>query len=48
MVTIYDIAARCGYPNQVHISQAFTKRYGVSPREWRLQNQIRQAQQMKK
>ena len=47
-MSIGDIAARCGYPNQLHFSRAFKKRYGVSPREWRLQNQIRQAQQMKK
>ena len=40
---IGDIAARCGYPNQLHFSRAFKKRYGVSPREWRAQNQIRQA-----
>lgn len=46
--SIGDIAARCGYPNQLHFSRAFKKRYGVSPREWRLQNQIRQTQQMKK
>lgn len=36
--TIGDIAARCGYPNQLHFSRAFKKRYGVSPREWRQQN----------
>ena len=38
--SIGDIAARCGYPNQLHFSRAFKKRYGVSPREWRAQNQL--------
>ena len=37
-MSIGDIAARCGYPNQLHFSRAFKKRYGVSPREWRGQN----------
>ena len=32
------IARRCGYPNQLHFSQAFKKRYGLSPREWRKEN----------
>lgn len=36
--SIGDIAAQCGYPNQLHFSRAFKKRYGVSPREWRAQN----------
>ena len=35
---IGDIARRCGYPNQLHFSQAFKKRYGLPPREWRKQN----------
>ena len=34
------IAVRCGYPNQLHFSRAFKKRYGISPREWRRQNQL--------
>ena len=37
---IGDIAVRCGYPNQLHFSQTFKKRYGQSPREWRKQNQV--------
>ena len=37
---IGDISAMCGYPNQLHFSRAFKQRYGVSPREWRAQNQI--------
>ena len=36
--SIGNIAAACGYPNQLHFSRAFKKRYGVSPREWRNQN----------
>lgn len=38
--SIGTIAQECGYPNQLHFSRAFKKRYGVSPREWRLQNAI--------
>lgn len=37
---IGDIAVRCGYPNQLHFSQAFKKRYGLAPREWRKQNTV--------
>ncbi|MCI9578302.1 MAG: AraC family transcriptional regulator [Oscillibacter sp.] len=46
--SIGDIAARCGYPNQLHFSRAFKKRYGVSPREWRLENQIRQTKESRR
>lgn len=35
---IKTIAAQCGYPNQLHFSQAFKKYYGLPPREWRKQN----------
>lgn len=35
---IGEIASRCGYPNQLHFSRAFRKRYGMSPREWRSLN----------
>ena len=35
---IKNIADQCGYPNQLHFSQAFKKYYGLSPREWRNQN----------
>ena len=41
--SIGDIAADCGYPNQLHFSRAFKKRYGVSPREWRTQDKDRAA-----
>ena len=37
-MSIGDIAASCGYPNQLHFSRAFKQRYGVPPREWRSQN----------
>lgn len=39
-VSIGDISASCGYPNQLHFSRAFKQRYGASPREWRAQNRI--------
>ncbi len=35
---IKNVADQCGYPNQLHFSQAFKKYYGVSPKEWRRQN----------
>ena len=46
--SIGDIAVRCGYPNQLHFSQAFKKRYGLPPREWRKSNQTVKAAHMKK
>ena len=36
--SIGTISGLCGYPNQLHFSRAFKKRYGVSPRTWRIQN----------
>ena len=36
--SIGDISVRCGYPNQLHFSQAFKNVYGLSPREWRKEN----------
>ena len=39
--SIGEISVKCGYPNQLHFSRAFKKRYGMSPREWRAQNQLR-------
>lgn len=41
--SIGDVSALCGYPNQLHFSRAFKKRYGMSPRAWRNQHQIRGA-----
>ena len=37
---IGEISTVCGYPNQLHFSRAFKKRYGISPREWRTQNKL--------
>lgn len=34
---IKAVAAQCGYPNQLHFSQAFKKRYGLPPQDWRKQ-----------
>ena len=39
--TIGAIATQCGYPNQLHFTRAFHKRYGLSPREWRKENQVK-------
>lgn len=36
---IGDISNAVGYANQLHFSRAFKKIYGISPREWRKQNQ---------
>ena len=36
--SIRDISAGCGYPNQLHFSRAFKKRYGMPPRQWRAEN----------
>ena len=38
---IGSISTMCGYPSQLHFSRAFKKRYGVSPREWRAENQVK-------
>lgn len=35
--TIGEIAQRCGYPDPLHFSHAFKKRYGMPPRQWRRQ-----------
>lgn len=35
---IKAVAARCGYQNQFHFSQAFKKSYGLPPQEWRKLN----------
>lgn len=39
-LTIKDIGNAVGYQNQLHFSRAFKNVYGISPREWRNQNQI--------
>lgn len=38
--SIGDISNAVGYDNPLHFSRAFKKIYGVSPREWRNQNQL--------
>lgn len=35
---IKTVAAQCGYPNQLHFSQAFKKFYDLPPQEWRKQH----------
>lgn len=37
--SIGDIAAECGYPNQLHFSRAFRKYFDIPPREWRAKKQ---------
>jgi len=39
-MSISDISASCGYPNQLHFSRVFKQHYGASPREWRSQNKL--------
>lgn len=37
-LSIADIGNAVGYPNQLHFSRAFKNVYGISPRNWRIQN----------
>ncbi|MDE7016499.1 MAG: AraC family transcriptional regulator [Lachnospiraceae bacterium] len=37
-LTIGDIGNAVGYPNQLHFSRAFKNVYGLSPRQWRIEN----------
>lgn len=39
-LSIGDIGKAIGYDNQLHFSRAFKNIYGISPREWRNQNQL--------
>lgn len=39
-LSIGDISKAVGYDNQLHFSRAFKNIYGISPREWRNQNQV--------
>lgn len=39
-VSVRDIGAAVGYPDQLHFSRAFKEMFHVSPREWRNQNLI--------
>ena len=40
-LSISEIGAAVGYPNQLRFSRAFKTVYGVSPREWRNNNRLR-------
>lgn len=37
-LSIAEIGSAVGYENQLHFSRAFKTVYGISPREWRVQN----------
>ena len=39
---IKDVGNAVGYPNQLHFSRAFKNIYGISPRDWRNQNRLKQ------
>ncbi len=39
-LSIADIGNAVGYPNQLHFSRAFKNVYGMSPRNWRIENKI--------
>lgn len=39
-LSIGDIGNAVGYPNQLHFSRAFKNVFGVSPRNWRNENQL--------
>ena len=39
-LSIADIGNAVGYPNQLHFSRAFKNVYGISPRNWRIENKI--------
>lgn len=44
-VPVGTISTSVGYPNQLHFSRAFKKVYGISPREYRQRNQIKNGQE---
>lgn len=37
-LSVSEVGAEVGYPNQLHFSRAYKKICGLSPREWRKQN----------
>ena len=41
-LSIKDVSNAVGYPNQLHFSRAFKNIYGISPRDWRNQNRLKQ------
>ncbi len=34
-MSVAEVGAEVGYPNQLHFSRAFKSVYGLSPRDWR-------------
>ena len=38
-LSVADIGNAVGYPNQLHFSRAFKNIYGISPRQWRYENE---------
>lgn len=38
LLSVSEVGAEVGYPNQLHFSRAYKKICGLSPREWRKQN----------
>lgn len=41
-LSIKDVGNAVGYSNQLHFSRAFKNIYGISPRDWRNQNRLKQ------
>ncbi len=39
-LTVGEIGASVGYPNQMHFSRAFKTIYGIPPKEWRNKNHV--------
>jgi AraC-like DNA-binding protein len=39
-LSISDIGNAVGYPNQLHFSRAFKHVYGISPRQWRFEQNV--------
>lgn len=39
-LSVCDVSKAVGYENPLHFSRAYKNVYGISPREWRSQNQI--------
>ena len=37
-MSVAEVGAEVGYPNQLHFSRAFKGFYGLSPRDWRKSN----------
>ena len=39
-ISIGDVAKQVGYPNQLNFSRAFKNVFGLSPQNWRKENQL--------